>query len=147
MRKDTKLHSIKKGLGNLLIAFIMLILFAQALLITELITRSFRILSLVTVCQQGRNLCLQVVQVRQKIWFCVANRRPGRTYTRIYLYMLRRGQLKCEATRAEPIFRLSAKRTSQFNLQAPRFLYIGQAFRYSPENAFYIFNQQIYFII
>ena len=24
---------------------------------------------------------------------------------------------------------------------------IGQAFRYSPEKAFYIFNQQIYFII
>jgi len=23
---------------------------------------------------------------------------------------------------------------------------LGQAFRYSPENAFYIFNQQIYFI-
>ena len=34
-----------------------------------------------------------------------------------------------------------------FKLQAPRFLYIGQAFRYPPENAFYIFNQQIYFII
>ena len=34
-----------------------------------------------------------------------------------------------------------------FNLQAPCVLYIGQAFRYSPENAFYIFNQQIYFII
>ena len=34
-----------------------------------------------------------------------------------------------------------------FNLQAPRFLYIGQTFRFSPENAFYIFNQQIYFII
>jgi len=33
------------------------------------------------------------------------------------------------------------------NLLAPRFLYIGQAFRYSPENAFYIFNEQIYFII
>ena len=33
------------------------------------------------------------------------------------------------------------------NLKAPRFLYIGQALRYSPENAFYIFNQQIYFII
>jgi hypothetical protein len=33
------------------------------------------------------------------------------------------------------------------NLYAPRFLYIGKAFRYSPENAFYIFNQQIYFII
>ena len=24
---------------------------------------------------------------------------------------------------------------------------LGQAFRYSPENAFYIFNQQMYFII
>jgi len=36
---------------------------------------------------------------------------------------------------------------TEFNLQAPRFLYIGQAFRYSPENAFYTFNQQIYFII
>jgi hypothetical protein len=24
---------------------------------------------------------------------------------------------------------------------------LGQAFRYSPENAFYIFNQQVYFII
>ena len=24
---------------------------------------------------------------------------------------------------------------------------LGQAFRYSPENAFYIFNQQIYFVI
>ena len=24
---------------------------------------------------------------------------------------------------------------------------LGQAFHYSPENAFYIFNQQIYFII
>ena len=33
------------------------------------------------------------------------------------------------------------------NLQAPCFLYIGQAFRYSSENAFYIFNQQVYFII
>ena len=34
-----------------------------------------------------------------------------------------------------------------FNLQAPSVLYIGHAFRYSPENVFYIFNQQIYFII
>ena len=33
------------------------------------------------------------------------------------------------------------------NLQAPCVMYIGQAFRYSPENAFYIFNQQVYFII
>jgi len=38
MEKYTKLHSIKKRLGNLLIAFILLISFAQALLITELIT-------------------------------------------------------------------------------------------------------------
>ena len=34
-----------------------------------------------------------------------------------------------------------------FNLQAPCVLYIGQAFRCSSENAFYIFNQQIYSII
>jgi len=27
------------------------------------------------------------------------------------------------------------------NLQAPCVLYIGQAFRYPPENPFYIFNQ------
>ena len=33
------------------------------------------------------------------------------------------------------------------NFQAPCVLYIGQAFRYSPENVFYIFNQQIYFIL
>ena len=34
----------------------------------------------------------------------------------------------------------------RFNLQAPCVLCIGQAFRYSPENALCIFNQQIYFI-
>ena len=33
------------------------------------------------------------------------------------------------------------------NLQAPCVLCIGQDFSCSPENAFYIFNQQIYFII
>jgi len=27
------------------------------------------------------------------------------------------------------------------------FCILGQAFHYSPENAFYMFNQQIYFII
>ena len=37
--------------------------------------------------------------------------------------------------------------TVLINIYAPHFLYIGQAFHYSPENAFYIFNQQIYFII
>ena len=37
----------------------------------------------------------------------------------------------------------------EFNLYAPSILYKGQAFRYSPENAFYsyIFNQKIYFIV
>lgn len=54
------LHSIKKRLGNLLIAFIMLISFAQALLITELITESVRILSCATSCQQERNLGLTI---------------------------------------------------------------------------------------
>ena len=34
-----------------------------------------------------------------------------------------------------------------FKLSAPCVLYIGQGFRYSPENAFYIFNQQIHFIL
>jgi len=33
------------------------------------------------------------------------------------------------------------------NLEAPCVLYIEQASHYSSENAFYIFNQQIYFII
>jgi len=37
--------------------------------------------------------------------------------------------------------------STTLTLRALRFLYIGQAFRYSPENAFYIFNQQIYFIV
>ena len=31
---------------------------------------------------------------------------------------------------------------SDVNLWAPCILYIGQAFRYSPENVFYVFNQQ-----
>jgi len=38
---------------------------------------------------------------------------------------------------------LIIRRSNCINLQAPRFLYIGQAFRYSPENAFYILNEQI----
>jgi len=37
--------------------------------------------------------------------------------------------------------------STTLNLQAPCVLYLGQAFRYTPENAFYIFNQQIYFIV
>ena len=54
----------------------------------------------------------------------------------------------CERGETLAIFMQKKKLKSVlFNLYAPRFLYIGQAFRYSPENAFYIFNQQIYFII
>ena len=35
----------------------------------------------------------------------------------------------------------------KFQLQTLCVLYIGQAFRYSPENAFYMFNQQKHFIM
>jgi hypothetical protein len=53
----------------------MLISFAQALLITELITGNVRILSRDTVRQQQGDM--QLVQVRRKIRFCVVHRRPG----------------------------------------------------------------------
>ena len=42
---------------------------------------------------------------------------------------------------------LLALYSTSFNLQAPCVLYIGQAFCYTSENAFYIFKNQIYFII
>ena len=42
---------------------------------------------------------------------------------------------------------LDRKDYNILNLQAPCVLYTGQAFRYSPENAFHVFNQQIYFVI
>ena len=42
---------------------------------------------------------------------------------------------------------LRITREHTFNFQAPCVLCKGQAFRYSPENAFYIFNPQIYFVI
>ena len=42
---------------------------------------------------------------------------------------------------------LSSSFANWFNIQALCILYTGQAFRYSSENAFYIFNQQVYFII
>ena len=35
---------------------------------------------------------------------------------------------------------LNVLRHWRFNVYTPRILYIGQAFRYSPENAFYVFN-------
>ena len=48
--------------------------------------------------------------------------------------------------RMKPINVLSGKNAVLLNLLAPCVLYIGQAFLFSPENAFYIFNQRIYFI-
>ena len=42
---------------------------------------------------------------------------------------------------------LTVPEKTDINLWAPCDLYIGQAFRYSLENAFYIFKQQIYFIV
>ena len=56
----------------------------------------------------------------------------------------------CNSTSSQQLQRLEREgRTLQpnINLQAPCVLYLGQAFHYSPENAFYIFNQQIYFIM
>jgi len=62
-------------------------------------------------------------------------------YTRTYAIYLLPMWLSWLFTRTETITPYT------INLQAPRFLYIGQAFRCYPENAFYIFNQHIYFII
>ena len=42
---------------------------------------------------------------------------------------------------------LNEQTDMSFNFWTLWVLYIGQAFRYSPDKTFYIFNQQIYFII
>ena len=55
--------------------------------------------------------------------------------------------IKPEPPRTKYSLNCKTTRADIFNLQAPCVLYIGQAFRYSPENDFYVFNQQIYFII
>jgi hypothetical protein len=52
-----------------------------------------------------------------------------------------------QKTKGLPKSVMASDRGLSINLEAPSVLYIGQAFRYSPENAFYIFNQKIYFII
>ena len=54
-----------------------------------------------------------------------------------------RGQLKCDATRAETRFRLSAKRTSPFNILTPNANYSGRTAPLTSKVAFYIFIQQI----
>jgi len=45
------------------------------------------------------------------------------------------------------LYSVTCSLCSSLNLYEPCVLYIGQAFRCSSENAFYIFNRQIYFII
>ena len=48
----------------------------------------------------------------------------------------------CQQERTEAATHYAASHIQNYlNLYAPCVLYIGQAFRYSPENAFYIFNQ------
>ena len=42
---------------------------------------------------------------------------------------------------------LNVKAKALLNFRHRASCILGQAFHYSPENAFYIFNQQIYFII
>jgi len=39
------------------------------------------------------------------------------------------------------------RREDNINLYAPCILYIGQPYRYSPEYTFYVFSQQIYYLI
>ena len=65
--------------------------------------------------------------------------RGGRNRFRILV----RGRFPVSKTR--PYFAAYSAPTLTFRHRASRIL--GQAFHYSPENAFYIFNQQIYFII
>ena len=65
----------------------------------------------------------------------------------LHFYALWVGSLWLCLSRNSSVVGITATATSLVNLLAPSILYIGQAFRHSPENAFYIFNQQIYFII
>jgi len=52
-------------------------------------------------------------------------------------------RLKCGGTRTETRFRLSAKRTSSFNLLTPNVNYSGRTAPLTSKVAFYIFIQQI----
>ena len=58
---------------------------------------------------------------------------------------LRYTYIACLVTELENVYCAVRAVSLTFRHRAPCIL--GQAFRYSPENAFYIFNQQIYFII
>ena len=60
------------------------------------------------------------------------------------------GSSKSNTHRSSPyraINTISVIKTSQLTFKHRASCILGQAFHYSPENAFYIFNQQIYFII
>ena len=65
--------------------------------------------------------------------------------------LIRRPCLLFISARSVHISRLKYKSSSYFvfllTFRHRASCILGQAFRYSPENAFYIFNQQIYFII
>ena len=53
----------------------------------------------------------------------------------------------CQFLKSRNFWYINVLVRNRFNLSAPCVLYIGQAFRYSPENTCYIFTQQIYFIV
>ena len=73
------------------------------------------------------------------------NRRPGNRHHGMTFGPALVQRIVPSSSRYDP--RAAALSMFVINLYAPCFLFIGQAFRYSPENALYIFNQQINFII
>ena len=88
-----------------------------------------------------RSKCTSSVNVWViNVWYILPNSRTLSLNSKRSTLQLGHNQWNVVQTR-------SGVQTSTVNLYAPRFLYVGQAFSYSPENAFYIFNQQIYFII
>ena len=69
-------------------------------------------------------------------------------YFRMIKFLPNKSYIMCIKCRPKYVVRYTKSlihKTSTFRHRASCIL--GQAFRYSPENAFYIFNQQIYFII
>jgi len=84
--------------------------------------------------------------VEGHIEFCTGDSCHGGTKSKQRVTIL----LGCNADGTEklpPLVTGKYKNTPLLNLWALCVLYVGQAFHYSPENAFYIFNQHIYFII
>ena len=79
--------------------------------------------------------------------FCVSNSFVDRTNNSVIFYGVTgrdvRNSAAVTAAAAEKHSNYSCVLTFRHRASCV----IGQAFRYSPENAFYVFNQQIYFII